>query len=61
MGCHRVVLDSPEWVVLIKLRGGEVLDGEELRGPDSWPACDTSVPGSRTLIESTIYYTEPLQ
>lgn len=56
-----MVLDGPEWVVLIKLRGGEVLDGEELRDPDSWPACDTRVPGSRTLTESTIYYTEPLQ
>lgn len=56
-----MVLDGPEWVVLIKLRGGEVLDGEELRDPDSWKACDTRVPGSRTVIESTIYYTEPLQ
>lgn len=56
-----MVLDGPEWVVLIKLRGGEVLDRGELKGPDSWPPYDASVPGSRTLVESTIYYTEPLQ
>ena len=55
----RVVLDGPEWLVLIKLRGSEVLEGEELRDPDPWPACGTSVPGSGTLVVSTIYFKEP--
>lgn len=56
-----VVLACPEWVVVIKLRGGELLEGEELRDLAPWPACGHSVPGSRSWVLSSVYFKEPLQ
>lgn len=57
----RAVLDGPGCMVLTKLRVGEVLEGEESKGPDPWPAYGGSIPGRRTLVRSSIYFKDPLQ
>lgn len=53
---HFCTQGGPEWVVLTKLRAGEVLEKKELRGSDPWSTC-----GSRTLIIFSISFEDPLQ